>query len=168
MHAALAWAVTVETGAHWLRALAALSAAAVASTLAWAFQHGNAVAGWVPLATALFAGMLCRRAGQREAWILRWDGERWSLASARAAPAGSQDHGSLLGRLQVAMDLGPWLLLRFDAESAAGASRRRVWLPLQQGGARGLGTADWHRLRCTVYQARATAAPAAPPADRGA
>jgi hypothetical protein len=57
----------------------------------------------------------------------------------------------------VAVDLGAWMLLRFERD-ATPRLRRIVWLPLQR---RGLET-PWHALRCAVYSAR----PVAGRADR--
>jgi len=75
---------------------------------------------------------------------LRWDSRQWHLGP--AASAGEEPwHGSLA----VAVDLGSWLLLRFEHD---GPSRRRriTWLPVQRAGLQD----RWHALRCAVYCAR--------------
>ncbi len=94
------------------------------------------------------AGLLLWRAGAsllRNAPLsLRWDSQRWHLG-----PLASAGDEPWPGSLAVALDLGPWLLLRFEHE--ADLRRRRItWLPVQR---RGL-EAEWHALRCAVYCAR--------------
>ncbi len=74
---------------------------------------------------------------------LRWDGEGWAV---RPADGASGDTHRSLRWLAVAVDLGPWLLLK-----AADASGARLWLVLRQ---RQAGPA-WHLLRVAV-QAHAT------------
>jgi hypothetical protein len=75
---------------------------------------------------------------------LRWDTRQWHLGP--ASTTGDEPHS---GRLAVAIDLGAWMLLRFQPDGAAG-KRRSIWLPVQR---RGLET-QWHALRCAVYSAR--------------
>jgi hypothetical protein len=78
---------------------------------------------------------------------LRWDGQLWHI--------GLQDatgQEPLPGSVDVTVDLGAWILLRFKAEGA----RRGHWLPVQRRGHE----LAWHALRATVYCAR----PVSPPA----
>lgn len=76
---------------------------------------------------------------------LRWDGRAWHLGPTldRTTP----------GEIEVAIDLGAWLLLRFTAAGSVGPTWRRPvrWLPVQR---RGLGT-SWHALRCALYSPHA-------------
>ena len=75
---------------------------------------------------------------------VRWDGQRWHLG-----PPDSAGHEPDSGDMRVVLDLGPWMLLRFEpAESTWRA--RASWLPAQR---RGL-EAQWHALRCAVYSPR--------------
>lgn len=166
MHAAAAWAVTVTTGRAWLRALAVLGLAALASSVAWAAQHPLVLAWLVPLATLAGALALGRQARRRVPLRLAWDGEQWWLGpvSGTADPS----RAARPGQVVVAMDLGAWLLLRFEAPAAPDAPRQRRWLPLQLGPDGGLDPDAWHRLRCTVHLARAASADAPRSADRGA
>jgi hypothetical protein len=92
------------------------------------------------LATAVALTMLALAVSlwRVPAQSLRWDGQVWRLD---AVP----------GELTVAVDIGPWMLLRFTP----GAGSRTRWLPVQR---RGL-EAQWHALRCAVYAPR-------PPAER--
>ena len=67
---------------------------------------------------------------------LRWDGQVWQL-------------DDVSGELTAAIDLGPWMLLKFAPEMPG----RTSWLPVQR---RGLET-QWHALRCAVYSPRPAA-----------
>jgi hypothetical protein len=76
---------------------------------------------------------------------LHWDGRDWQLIPLRPATHAAP----YVGRLDVALDLGSWMLLRFEV--AGGAFRPRVrWVPVAR---RGLESA-WHGLRCAVYSSR--------------
>jgi hypothetical protein len=75
---------------------------------------------------------------------LHWDSRCWHWR-----PADDPGARPAAGTLAVALDLGPWMLLRLDALEPSKAARR-TWLPVQR---RGL-EAHWHALRCAVYCAR--------------
>jgi hypothetical protein len=142
-----------------LVALLASSAAAmlswwVAEWLGWSTSAAIAVMGaaaplaWIGAGTAL----------SRLPVTLDWNGRQWTWA---APPAAAED-----GEIGVAMDLGPWLLLRFRPTRAP---RRSRWIALQRGGLE----APWHALRCALYSPRpaaetgaAAAEPAADTHDR--
>lgn len=105
---------------------------------------------------ALAMAWLAVSLGRVKAADLRWDGRCWHLGQP-AAP----DRDPMPGELHVAMDLGPWMLLRFTA-GAPGTRARVVWLPVQR---RGIET-QWHALRCAVHSPRpARVEPAADAAD---
>ena len=146
MRAAPAVVVDVKPSAHWRATLLVLAGAACASTAVWAWQRGGPAAALVFAMVAALAVTVLRSAWRMPVQRLRWDGQGWWLAV--AVPATETP-----GRLHVALDLGAWLLLRFQPAPDAGARRAR-WLPLQR---RGL-EADWHALRCALYSPR----PAAP------
>jgi hypothetical protein len=74
---------------------------------------------------------------------VRWDAQRWHLG-----PAESAGHEPWVGDLAVAIDVGPWMLLRFRPEG--GVRGAPTWLPVQR---RGL-EPHWHALRCAVYSPR--------------
>lgn len=124
--------------AVWSRSLAGLWIAAAASLIAWlvlaelplplALTAGAASAAALALAAPLLRPAPC---------LLRCDGADWWWSPASGAPA-------LRGQLQVALDLGSLLLLRFDP---AGRARGRRWIPVATGGAQ----AGWHALRRAVY-----------------
>lgn len=75
---------------------------------------------------------------------LRWDGLRWHLGPARAAP-----DALIPGRVLAAVDAGAFLLLRFKPESGA----KTQWLPVQRAGLE----ASWPALRRAVYSPRPAA-----------
>jgi hypothetical protein len=114
-----------------------MAAAAGASAAAF-------VAGVMQQAELGHAGVVAAAAFVLVAWVawlrmpvdtgvLAWDGQRWLF-------------GQRPGRLSVAIDLGGWVLLRFNADE----TRRRVWLAASE---RGVG-ADWNSLRAAVYSRR--------------
>ncbi len=158
MRAAPALQVSVDgrAASRWLVvALAALSAAAV---VWWLGSRLDSPVGSTTIAlcvaAAFAAGLAWRVAGQ-PAQTLRFDGQGWQLSS----PAARGMQGPS-GDLAVVIDLGTWMLLRFDAPARDGHGSRRRWLPV---GRRGL-EAQWHALRCAVYSPR----PGAPPGARDA
>ena len=75
---------------------------------------------------------------------LRWDGQLWHLGAPDSA-----GHEPASGELQVALDLGPWMLLRFRPGASTWRTRA-TWRPVQR---RGL-EPQWHALRCAVYSPR--------------
>ena len=75
---------------------------------------------------------------------LRWDGQLWHLG-----PPESAGHEPYSGALRVLLDLGPWMLLRFERADSTWRARA-TWLPVQR---RGL-ESQWHALRCAVYSPR--------------
>jgi hypothetical protein len=79
---------------------------------------------------------------------LRWDTRRWFLDATGGIP--EETHP---GNLTIALDLGAWMLLRFDPDAPLPAGRRTTWLPVQRLGLE----AHWHALRCAVYCARPAA-----------
>jgi hypothetical protein len=74
---------------------------------------------------------------------LRWDGGCWWFQ-----PAGHADERA--GRLRAAIDLGFWMLLRFDADNATGPPDvGRVWLAFDRAAAPRAAA-----LRAAVYSRR--------------
>jgi hypothetical protein len=128
--------------------------AAVAATLcvlvAWAWTTADEfpllVRAAVLGAAALACAAVVRLALRRPARALRWTGARWEL---EVGPAGE----AVGGDVRVALDLGGWMLVRF--EPSAPLPRLPLWVPLARAG-RGV---DWHALRCCLYAPR----PAPPP-----
>jgi hypothetical protein len=112
--------LSCDGGGGWRVAQALLAAAAGGSLAAWAGLHGGlalAAAGAVASAAAVLAGALGWYRARPQPAELRWDGQCWSL-------------GGSAGQVDVMIDLGAWMLLRFRP-AAAGAAR---WLPVPDAG----------------------------------
>jgi hypothetical protein len=127
----------------WRVAVWLLAGAAIAAVAAWAVAHFDsqpesgravvmAVAAGLSLATIGLALSLARV----EVGLLTCSNGLWAFVPDTGVRRS--------GTLEVAMDLGAFLLLRL-------VERRRTiaWLPVQR---RGLET-QWHALRCAVYSA---------------
>ncbi|MEO7337237.1 MAG: hypothetical protein ABIV63_11705 [Caldimonas sp.] len=139
MRAAPPIQVTPQRFGVWRGAVTLLAIAGAAAIALWTASHARpvdavtwtiAVLAWAGIAVAAGSALrvppLC----------LSWDGRAWHLGPIDAEPQP--------GKLRVALDLGAWMLLRFESITPR---RRTTWLPLQR---RGL-EADWHALRCAVY-----------------
>ena len=147
MRAIVAAQFRVTRFGAWRIAVWLLAGSSVLSLMVWGFasRESNplthmALAGILASSSVAIAIQLTRQ----QACSLRWDARNWYLG--RADQIGDEP---LQGDLSVVIDLGPWMLLRFDPAGAA--PRRQVrWLPVQR---RGL-EAHWHELRCAVYSPR--------------
>jgi hypothetical protein len=143
MRAAPALQLTLERFSAWRMSVALLCAAATAAMAAWL-----GAGPWTAVAATLAAGAslpLTQRAPRR----LSWDGVRWRLGAV-ATPVDELPSGTL----SVMIDLGAFLLLRFEADEM----RALQWLPVQRNGLE----ASWHALRCALYSSRPAAASASP------
>jgi hypothetical protein len=123
--------------------LVALLASSVAAVLSW---WAGGWLGWstwaaaaVTAAAALLACLGTGAALSRLPVTLDWNGRQWTWLSPPALAEG--------GEIGVAMDLGPWLLLRFRPTLAP---RRPRWIALQRAGLE----THWHALRCALYSPR--------------
>jgi hypothetical protein len=127
-----------DGGGAWRAAQTLVAAAAGAALAAWSGLHAGlapAVAGSSAFAAAGVAAAVAWYLARPRPADLQWDGQRWSLDGA-------------VGQVDVMIDLGAWMLLRF--RPAAGAAR---WLSVPEAGpAR-------HGLRAALYS-RAVAGPA--------
>ena len=83
--------------------------------------------------------------------VLRFDGVDWHCGS--AAIGADQP---VPGRVDVCLDLGQWMLLRF-VPRASSRWARSTWLPMQRAAL----PDQWHGLRCALYAPRAAMAAAA-------
>ena len=138
MHAAPAVSVGCRDGGVWRAVQLGLHGLAGASVAAWlAAQGGLADAGQALAAAA--AGLLgvaaaalnLRRRGRDDGQLV-WDGQCWRHG------IGADNAEAVPGRVRVALDLGGWLLLRFD-----GVDGPARWLALSRGAA----GAAWPALR---------------------
>ena len=146
--------VTVARFGVWRTAVGLVAAAALLTLAAWLLTSPLGAAAWAcagvaaaALATLVMAASLWRVA----AVTLRWDGLEWSVA-----PAFGSSPGSAPGALDVAVDLGAFLLLRFIPAGRTGPAAVR-WIPVGRAGLEH----EWHAFRCAVYSPRPAAGPSA-------
>ncbi|MEP7099817.1 MAG: hypothetical protein ABI781_04875 [Burkholderiales bacterium] len=144
MRAAPAFQVSLQRFGVWRGAVLLLATLGVAAVTAWLMWReppltspGSLCVALAALGLAVFGAASARV----QTADLRWDGRVWHLGLASGDPVG--------GDLTVAIDLGPWMLLRFSP-AAPEARPRTTWLPAQR---RGL-ELQWHALRCAVYSPR--------------
>jgi hypothetical protein len=143
MHGSPPCAITVARFGAWRTAVAVVALAALATLGAWLLASPLGEDVWIragvavaALATIALAASLWRQ----PAFRLRWDGLAWTIASAAgAAPESS-------GRMEVAIDLGGFLLLRFTPAGRSGPASIR-WLPVGRAGLE----REWHAFRCALH-----------------
>lgn len=141
MRASPAFQFVLSRFGWWRAGIVLLAGAALAVMIAWLAARSEplppaALAAWS--AGLIAIPLLALSAMRVKPVLLRWDGRSWWLAPPRR-------HGDAqAGEIEVALDLGAWMLLRFHPSASDGRSR---WLPVQR---RGL-EPHWHALRCAVY-----------------
>jgi len=148
MRAAPALQVTVSGRGAWRGFVVALAVASSAAAAWWLASRLGSPTVAKALAAGLasaFAAMVALRALSVRSLGLSFDGQCWQL---RVSP--DVDAPGRPGDVAVVMDLGPWMLLRFDAPPDESYKRCRRWLALER---RELGP-QWHALRCAVYSPR--------------
>jgi hypothetical protein len=128
MRAPPAVAVRCTGGWPWRWLNVALPAVAAGVASIWALLHFE-----VPVAPAAAVAavvlLLAWRLSRSREQLLQWDGQRWTV-------------DGVPGRLQLMLDLGPFLLLRLHPEQGRG-----LWLAVTAAEA----GAAWHALRAAVY-----------------
>ncbi|MBX3634584.1 MAG: hypothetical protein KF683_04220 [Rubrivivax sp.] len=124
--------VRCSGGRPWQVLNLGLAALAAASLAAWIAGHADASAATVLLAAAAAGGLAAWAASRSlpSPVELAWDGQAWTA-------------GGAPGTLDIAVDAGPWMLLRLHP--AAGGRTR--WLPVSAAEA----GAAWHALRVAAY-----------------
>jgi hypothetical protein len=140
VHAAPPVRVSLGRSAGWLVFVCLCSAFAAANSAAWLLLRNEAPAAFAlvfGIAAALLAASRMQRSNAPADLI--WNGSHWQWQE-------------LSGDVRVALDLGPWMLLRFDA--LAGGRR---WIAASRASAVG----PWAALRAALY-ARRPADPLAP------
>jgi len=138
-----------------------LVALAAVATLAWVWTlvgRGDGAKAWPALGILPLLAWASAWRGEPGGRLVT-DGAAWHFDdSARGLPAQS-------GQLVVAVDLGPWMLLRFRADETRLLGGKR-WFALSQRDMPG----DWQAFRRAVYSprlspaGRSAQAPADPPA----
>jgi hypothetical protein len=147
MRASPAFQVVLDRFGVWRWAVLGFALSGACVMAAWLAAQPASVPAAMRWLTALVAFAvlgLGACASRVQPVSLRWDGQLWHLG-----PPASAGHEPRSGELRVLIDLGPWMLLRF--EPAASTWRHRAtWLPAQR---RGL-ESQWHALRCAAHSPR--------------
>jgi hypothetical protein len=151
MRAAPAFQISLHRFGVWRCGVLLIALLGAAALAAWIFARAPTLE-LAPTMLAAVAGVgwvwLVASLVRVSAMSLRWDGSFWHLGT-----SGETGDASLPGELTVAIDLGAWMLLRFEPAPATAPSLRRarpIWIPAQRRGIE----AQWHGLRCAVYGAR--------------
>ncbi|MDB5818794.1 MAG: hypothetical protein JWQ11_2434 [Rhizobacter sp.] len=166
----------------WRVALLSVPIGCLAGLWPWWLSRSHGSTTWsavvVFVSSIAAIAVVVRLWTDNRAFELRWDSERWGVSidepdlRAHRSPVDAFRHAHfpvfLQGELMVVMDLGSWMLLRFDRPlfepnlAAAAASTdvnshpqwlgirpktTRLWLPLQRAGLE----RQWHGLRCALY-----------------
>ncbi|MEO6033415.1 MAG: hypothetical protein ABIP61_16225 [Burkholderiaceae bacterium] len=160
MRALPAFQVTLSDFGVWRFCVWAIAGAAVLALAAWAHSRPLPPGAGLYIAVAAAIGSVLGLAGwlvRVPATTLRWDGQVWWVArsTSNEFDVSSARHGEL----RVAIDLGPWMLLRFAPDGLGGRPWAVTWLPAQR---RGL-ESEWHDLRCALHAPRPAPAAATLP-----
>ena len=142
--------VTLSNYSVWRGAVVLLASAVVAAMLAWLGQANFSVnlSVWLVAGLSVSAALaLAISLWRVPAAVLVWNGQAWQVRRLDADQAPASD-----GNLEVCLDLGPWLLLRFTPHHAAGKRAPR-WLPVQRSAV----GPHWHALRCALFSPQMTA-----------
>ena len=143
-------AVVVRRFVVWRSAVCVVALAGVSALVAWVLLApvGQLVAvrvgvGLAGLASLALAASLVRT----RPVVVRWDGVAWTVADPANVVA-----APLAGTLDVAIDVGSFMLLRFTSNGIRPPLGVR-WIPVER---RGL-EREWHSFRCAVYSPRPVA-----------
>lgn len=140
-------------GLIWMLALAAVCLALASQAEAHAGPAAAAGCGLLGLLASPVLWRWAWRAGAHEVRQLLWDGEGWSLRSVAALDAAREDAPRLEVEVDVALDLGGFLLLAcrpLGSTSPPRRSRARLFLPV----ARRHHPDVWRPLRWALFSAR--------------
>ena len=139
--------LTIGRSRIWRTAICLIVTLTGAVLVAWlvaAPQGGSpavraGIAGAV-LAVVMMAASLFRPIQGR----LRFTGAHWTLAPHQHKVGPGE---TIAGRLDVHLDLGSFMLLRFVPHLRGPGCPRARWIPVSKSSAMG----DWHGLRCAAY-----------------
>lgn len=143
------FSILLTPGWSWRAAVALLATASAATVISW-WLLVPAASG-VAVGVAVSAAVVAVVASAASLWragrgVLSFDGRAWWLTR-------RPGEEPIAGAARVAIDLGSFLLLRFEPLHRSGMA----WLPVDSNTAR----SDWHALRAAVYSARLDAGSAA-------
>jgi hypothetical protein len=133
VHAAPPVRVSLGRSAGWIAFVCLCSGFAATNSAAWVLLRNEAPVAFALLLGAVAALLAAWRMQHAQAPAdLLWNGSQWQWQGCS-------------GDVQVAIDLGPWMLLRFDA--LAGGRR---WIAASRASAIG----PWAALRAALYARR--------------
>jgi hypothetical protein len=147
MQAAPAVHLVVRRYAAWNAMLITFGLVAIAACGAWFVGRGDDLPAWCGglMAFALVVALAGTCSSLRRHPVqLRWDSQGWYVTE---PSRGAEEVGPL--RLQLMLDAGDWLLLKFMPEVRPNP-QSACWLPVQRRGIE----EQWHSLRCAVYSPR--------------
>ena len=153
-----AFQITLPSQSIWRGAVLALTLAVIAVLIAWAVHPGHSqdlLLRWLAFVSVAAVLGLAVSLWRMPAFALGWDGESWQVSSLQ--------HGAnepLAGNIELHLDLGHWMLLRFIPQDRTGKARPQ-WLPVQRAARDPL----WHSLRCALYGGRSARRRAAADVD---
>ncbi len=145
MHTAPPVRISLAPDAAWHACVVVSCSVAAANMAAWFAVWGQASTGVVAVSALLAAGCavglaaLLSRQRVATVGVLTWDGAGWQWSPHAAEP--------LAGELQVRIDLGAWLLLRFKPTAP---NSQVSWLALSRRNA----VALWPVWRAALYSRR--------------
>ena len=142
-----AFQITLPSQSIWRGAVLALTLAVIAVLIAWAVHPGHSqdlLLRWLAIVSVAVVLGLAVSLWRMPAFALGWDGERWQVSSLQ--PGFNEPRA---GNIEVHLDLGQWMLLRFVPDDRT-AKARPQWLPVQ----RAARDPMWHSLRCALYGGR--------------
>ena len=143
MHAAPAVSVCSSGAGLWRGFGVLMPAVAAAALGAWLLTHAQMVA-WPALLLFPVGSLLLWLLVKPQSFAFRWDGQRWL-----AVGPGALDEEATV---DVMLDLGPWLLLRWSP-TLARCRRRWVSVPASEA------QPNLHALRAAVYCRRSEPTP---------
>ena len=138
--------VTIRDYSIWRAGTLLLAACVVAALCGWAWQwfRVDSRMTWLSLAVMTLAVGLAASLWRAVPVGLKFDGSSWLLWNP------DREGGEpIVGEVEVCLDLGAWMLLRF-IPAAKRAGVRSRWLPVQRSEV----DTRWHALRCAVYSSR--------------
>ena len=148
MRTRLACHVSLRHFGVWRTAVAMLTLLSVSALTAWVLSGPDLWSPGLMTGAAIAAAavlLLAFSLTRVEPATLRLHEGGWTFAR-----LGFDGIGSVPGSVEVALDLGSFMLLSFRPEFTSGRPRTRRWLPAQRWGHE----QDWHALRCAVYSPR--------------
>ena len=143
MHGSPPCTITVARFRAWRAGVAVVALAGLAVLGAWLVASPLGELAWVRAGVALAAIAIVALAlslWRQPVVRLRWDGVSWTVAA--AAGEGQE----VPGRMDLAIDLGSFLLLRFRPAGRSGPAAVR-WIPVDRTGLE----QEWHAFRCAVH-----------------